>query len=291
MKGVVCMVDKKTQYHPILDAFIKVAPLLNDLFLEDILISVSDKENFLLSVPAKTFSLGIEPGFPLRKGDVVWEAVNYKRIEKGFIPEDVFGFPIIATAIPLYDEQGEIIGGVGVGVSMEQHNTLLGIASRLSEAVQQVAATIEELASSTIILSENMNQINEQSNHVLQSMKEIENVAKTVGHISKQSHVLGLNASIEAARAGEYGRGFSVVATEIQKMAKNSSDHTDKIRNSVHKVDELISRLDSSISNINAETEKQSAVTEELSATMQEISENASLLADIAKKTLGGETK
>ena len=273
---------------PKLEAFASIAPLLNELMHEDITIGVCDTEKFLLSVPGKTFSLGIEPGYPLQKNDAITEAIRTGRTVRVFVPEGVFGVPIIASAIPLFDEKRQVIGGVGLGASMEQYHVLFGIASKLSKAVEQVTGTIEELAASTIVLSESMQHISNQSSSVLQSVSEIEKVSKMVREVSDLSNILGLNASIEAARAGEFGRGFSVVANEIRKLAGNSRSHTEVIKKSVNNIENLIKTLSTSITSINEETENQSAVTEEISATMMDINSHASYLAEMAQDMLKG---
>lgn len=84
---------------------------------------------------------------------------------------------------------------------------------------------------------------------------EIKNIMSLITEISDQINLLALNASIEAARAGQSGRGFSVVAKEVSKLADKTSDRVKEIEGlikttnltiakGVQRVDETIKTID-----------------------------------------------
>lgn len=75
-------------------------------------------------------------------------------------------------------------------------------------------------------------------NEMNKSTVEIGLITDTINSIAKQTNLLALNAAIEAARAGEAGRGFSVVAEEIRKLAEQSAAATKEIQSLVEKVKE-----------------------------------------------------
>lgn len=74
-------------------------------------------------------------------------------------------------------------------------------------------------------------------------VEEINVLAESIMQITEQTNLLALNAAIEAARAGEAGRGFSVVADEIRKLAEES-------KNTVMKIQGVTDRVISSVRNL-----------------------------------------
>jgi methyl-accepting chemotaxis protein WspA len=69
----------------------------------------------------------------------------------------------------------------------------------------------------------------------------INTVVTTIAKVADRTNLLSLNAAIEAEKAGEYGRGFSVVATEIRRLADQTADATTDIEQMVREIQSAIS--------------------------------------------------
>lgn len=270
----------------VLESFVHVAPLLNSLIQDDITVGIYDTEKLIINIPGKTFALNVKPGDPLVDEDIVTKAIRANEELTAVLPKELFGFPLIARAIPLHDDEGNVIGGVGIGTSLEKASALFEMAESFSVIVEQTAASIEDISASVTQLSGRVTDMTDQMKDVSSSAEEIGEISGVVKGISDQSNLLGLNAAIEAARAGEVGKGFSVVANEIRKLATNSKENVTQINDITKNIQGLLLSLNQSFQEVYTLTDTQSGSIQEFSATIQEISAKAQELAQLAERTL-----
>jgi len=86
--------------------------------------------------------------------------------------------------------------------------------------------------------------------------RDIVKILETVSHIARQTRLLSLNAKIESARAGENGRGFEVVAEEVQKLAMESEKSVEEIRYLIAAINEEIAGVHKAVSENGLKVEK-----------------------------------
>ena len=160
--------------------------------------------------------------------------------------------------------------------------------NHVASAVEEMNATISEIAKNTesarSITARAVEQGKDASKEVGrlgESAKKIQNVTEVISDISEQTNLLALNATIEAARAGESGKGFAVVAGEIKELARQTSDATDDIRQTVEGIQSStngtvaeIENISKVITQINEIVSSTASAVEEQAVTSQEMSKN-----------------
>jgi methyl-accepting chemotaxis protein len=117
-------------------------------------------------------------------------------------------------------------------------------------------------------------------------------VIEAMAEIASQTNLLALNAQIEAARAGDAGRGFTVIAQEMRKLAEQSASALDEtnvliagsVRSAAEGV-EIVRRVTALVAEVAASAEQQHVAVEHLSAATEELSAAAEETASSAQQS------
>lgn len=264
----------------LLGALIVIAPALQFLLPYDFGIAITDRTQILRYFPPRdpSYRLALPPGTPLPQQDTIYRAMEQGQPIIETLPTEVFGSPFRATGFPIADAHGEIIGGFGIGVSLNSLQFLQEAAQKIAAASQEVGASSEELAATAARLAHEFTQTQTAGGRVLQQVQKSDEILRFINEIAANSNLLGLNAAIEAARAGDHGRGFAVVAEEIRKMAVNSAQSVNEIKAIIGGIDQQTQQMLTTVETTAALGERQACAAEQISVAMQELAQIAATI-------------
>ena len=191
-------------------------------------------------------------------------------------------------------QAGEAVGQVSDG-ARSQVTATQDIQAKVKES-GNLASSVDQSAKNTSDAAEDASTLASKGseeaqnmvgvvNEILSNSSRIGDISSLIEDIAQQTTMLALNASIEASRAGEAGRGFSVVAAEVGKLADKSSasvkdistlttEAQEKADDGVNRMNELqeemkhigetIIKIETMMSNITKQTSQQSDILQEV---------------------------
>lgn len=169
--------------------------------------------------------------------------------------------------------------------------------NQLEDATLDLQRSFNEIEEATGLINEvkyNFADVNHQGREISSQAAKILEISSTVEGIAEQTNLLALNAAIEAARAGELGRGFTVVADEIRKLAEDSKDAVGEINDNlvffIKQIESLVNKIQSQYDQLETSNETLEKVTVNNQASTNKILEVSDVIVRLINE-LSSETE
>lgn len=275
---------KDIHENEIMEAFDKVIPYLNTFFEERVMVGINNTDYSIKFYEGESIPIKVKTGSPVTKGYVAYDCMQSGRVVSRVVPKEAFGVPYKAIAIPIKDDNDEVVGSISIGKSLARQEEISAMSKSLSSSLEQMSKAVNDIAMGTQSVVASSQEVIASTNKTKEDVKDSDQIVQFVNNVASQTNLLGLNAAIEAARAGEMGKGFSVVAGEIRKLSISSSDSINKIKQTLQGIEKSVGSIDENILDMNNIFQEHVAALEELSASIEELNQTAKKLESVASR-------
>jgi len=257
----------------IIEALSASLPYIHLAMKGESMIGLVDKESesIIAYLPGKRIDSGYKIGQKILPGDAILHLPLKGKSTDEPVPKEFYGVEFNAFSFPVR-ENGQIVGALAFGIpiddslQMEKYIvTMNDIIHNLQDKVHTIASHSEELAATS-------EEINKQTQFALEDAEKTNGITDLIKNISRQTNLLGLNASIEAARAGQHGAGFNIVAQEVRKLSIETTTATDNIESSLRSINYNLESLKQNMTQINGATNEQAQLVQDFSEIIDELS-------------------
>jgi hypothetical protein len=265
--------------------FSTVAPLINEVLTTDIGISVWERDTCVIYIAAANLDFGIKAGDKMKSGSAGEIAMREKRrvLVEMSKEKSPWGIPYIVNATPILDANREPVGCVITTERSDKQEKVRATSTNLRTSSEQLSETLvglslraEAVAASGASLKTSMDLMSVKIN-------ETGKIIAAISSIAGNTNILGLNAAIEAARVGDVGRGFSVVANEVRKLAHMSAEATNQIRLVIASIEQAFEKSKQETDKVSGIVKEQLAMIQEVTSAGEELSQMAQQLHEITK--------
>ncbi len=276
------MSDYMSNEHEILQSVAKILHYLPLFFDDEVSVALTNREIFLVNLSPPSLPIKGGYGDKIPSGGIA-TAIETGQVTVREIPEAVYGVPFRSYPVPLHDEDGSVVGVLAIGRSLARSSQMKQMSQNLSDFLTQSVKTVRELSEDVQRLAVTNEDIAQKSKKAMSDTQGTAEVVKVIQNISLQTNLLGINAAIEAANSGQAGRGFRVVAEEIQRFSRTSTDSAQKIEGVLNDMTNSVEYISRKILSSNELFKNQSGILQDISKSLDElttIAEQVRILAD-----------
>ncbi len=262
-------------------------PHLNAMTQDDMAVAIADAktQRVVAYYPGEKIDIKMKVGDHCPETTLGMTAIRErKRIVKK-MDSSTFGVPYVGIGMPITEPKtGEILGAIATVKSLDKQDEIFKTADGLFKSIETLADLTDVLSSNSEELTDIGKDLNSFAGELSGKMGQTDQVLKVIQKITAQTNLLGLKAAIEAARVGEMGKGFGVVASEIRKLAENSSGSLKEIEKILKSLKKSNQDINEKIASVEAIASKQTEKTQNVSAALQEIKAIANILVKFAEE-------